>query len=173
MRHKVNLPEGTAGEFRIEKRIVDSWCGHPEPKDEYTILFCPTHEIMQDTTKEYREHAPLWENAKGDVLLAGLGIGMVHQFLIDNEDVTSVTIVEKNQEVIDLVWDHCPKNEKFRLVRADIYDWEPDSTWDVGWFDSWIGECTHEKYFKIIQDKYAKYCEQILFWEEDKHAGNI
>ena len=169
MRCKVNIPEGVSGEYRIEKQILNRWCEVSEPNDEYTILYSPTHNIMQDTTKEYREHQPLWDNAAGDVLIAGLGIGMVHQFLIDNEDVKSVTIVEKNQEVIDLVWDHCPKNEKFRLVHADIYDWEPDSTWDVGWFDSWIGECEQEEYFKLMTDKYTKYCKKIFFWKSEQN----
>ena len=167
MRYKVNIPEGSVNGFRIEKRKLDSWCGTKEPEDEYTILFDPECYIMQDTTREYREHQPLWENATGDVLIAGLGIGMVNQFLLDNENVKSVTIIEKNQQVIDIVWDHCPKNEKFRLVHADIYEWEPDSTWDVGWFDSWIGECDQEKYFELMNEKYSPYCKKILFWKSE------
>ena len=136
LRYKANIPEGCSGDFRVEKKILDEFRNCKEPLDEYTILHCATHHIMSDTTKEYREHQEFFNKAHGDVLVAGLGLGMIHQQLIENDDITSVTIVEKNQEVIDLVWEHCLKNEKFRLVHADIYEWQPDSTWDVGWFDS-------------------------------------
>ena len=167
MRYKVNIPEGCSGDFRVEKKILDEFRNCKEPLDEYTILHCATHHIMSDTTKEYREHQEFFNKAHGDVLVAGLGLGMIHQQLIENDDITSVTIVEKNQEVIDLVWEHCLKNEKFRLVHADIYEWQPDSTWDVGWFDSWIGECEQNFYFDFIEQKYGDFCKEIIFWKEE------
>jgi hypothetical protein len=59
---------------------------------------------MQDTSREYDEHDWLVQRMSGDVLIGGLGIGMIHIPLLASSDVTSVTIVEKEQDVIDLVW---------------------------------------------------------------------
>ena len=129
----------------------------------YIVPLITSCQIQQKSIETPR----VFNKAHGDVLVAGLGLGMIHQQLIENDDITSVTIVEKNQEVIDLVWEHCLKNEKFRLVHADIYEWQPDSTWDVGWFDSWIGECEQNFYFDFIEQKYGDFCKEIIFWKEE------
>ena len=45
--------------------------------------------------------------------------------------------------MIDLVWDHCAKDDRFRLIHADIYDVHFDKRndlFDVGWFDSWTSQ---------------------------------
>ena len=163
-RIKVDIPEGVSGEFRIEKIKTDHYCGSDEPLDTYTVLFNPHHNIMQDTTREYREHEDFLNDAHGDIIVAGLGLGMIHQSLIDNPNVKSVTIVEKYQEVIDMVWEHCPKDETFRLVHADIYEWTPDSNWDMGWFDSWVGENDQSEYKKLMNEHYGSVVSDIRFW---------
>ena len=165
MRIKVDIPESTSGDFRIEHTITDNYCGSPEPMDTYTVLFNEHHNIMQDTTREYREHEQFLKDAHGDVLIAGLGLGMVNQSLMDNPNVNSVTIIEKYQDVINMVWKHCPKNDKVCLVHEDIYEWRPDKKFDMGWFDSWCGENHHDEYKNIITEKYKSYCTDIRFWK--------
>ena len=163
-RIRVDIPDGVSGKFSVQKVYISYWVGSVEPKDTYTILYSSGENIMQDTTREYREHKQFLKEAHGDILVAGLGLGMINESLMNNPNVKSITIVEKNQEVIDLVWPHCPKNEKIRLVHADIYDWEPDSKWDIGWFDSWCGENQHTEYQKNMNEKYSQVCEDIQFW---------
>ncbi len=164
-RIRVNIPEGVSGNFRIEKKDTNRWAGTEEPQDTYTLLYHNDSYIMQDTTREYREHEQFLKEAHGNVIVGGLGLGMVNQSLMENPNVTSVTIIEKYQEVIDLVWQHCPKNEKIRLVHADIYEWEPDSKWDIAWFDSWCGENEHTEYQKLMNEKYGSFCKDIRFWK--------
>ena len=163
-RIEVNIPEGVLGNFQIQKINTNYWCGTDEPQDTYTILSHNGEYIMQDTTREYREHEKFLNDAHGDVFIGGLGLGMVNESLMNNPNVKSITIIEKYQEVIDLVWEHCPKNEKIRLVHADIYEWQPDSKWDIGWFDSWCGENQHKEYKKIMNEKYNSFCKDIQFW---------
>ena len=165
MRIKVNIPEGSSGDFRIEHITTDTYCGTKEPLDTYTVLFNEHHNIMQDTTREYREHEHFLKEASGDVLVTGLGLGLVNQSLMDNPNVTSVTIVEKYQEVINLVWKHCPKNGIIRLIHSDIYEWKPDCMFDIGWFDSWWGENTHKEYQKKMNELYSPYVHDIRFWK--------
>lgn len=143
-----------------------------EPYGHYTFLF---HDelgpIMHDTTHEYAEHQPLWDGATGDVLISGLGIGMVNHKLIEYPNVRSVTIVEKNQEVIDLVWNHCPKDERFVLVHADIDTWIPPegSHWDYAWFDSWIGDNSindQHEYNQMLMNRYSPFCDKMEYWKK-------
>jgi hypothetical protein len=187
-RIQVNIPTGKIGKWSIRKAIGDSPAygispmfsgimGQPstyreEPFGEYTFL---CHDdigpIMQDTTHEYIEHQPLWDEATGNVLIGGLGIGLVNEKLINYPNVTSITIVEKNQEVIDLVWNHCPKDERFSLVHADIDSWiTPEgSRWNYAWFDTWIGDNsiqTQNEYNQMLIQKYSEYCDKIGIWTQ-------
>ena len=87
--------------------------------------------------------------------------------LIQNQNITSVTIVEKYQEVVDLVWNHCPKDNRFNLVLADVETWQPTGTWDCAWFDTWIGgnPLSQQQYKELILQKYSPFCNWIGVWE--------
>ena len=188
MRYQVDIPEGSVNNFSVSHVTTSTWAGQSEPLDRYTILFYDpsgtgvnTYPIMQDTTKEFRECQEFVNNATGDVLVAGLGLGCIHIPLLNNLNVSSVTIVEKYQEVIDLVWSHCPKDDRFRIIHDDIYTWTPDRHFNVGWFDSWIGEdVTNQKlYFNFSPDyeqtmtnKYSDHCDQMFFWRSEATQNN-
>ena len=177
-RYNVDIPEGSIGDFTVKKITSNYICGRSEPLDTYTVLskemnlknsFGVYQDIMQDTIREYEEHRPLWDNATGNVLIGGLGIGFSHQKLVNNPKVTSVTVVEKHQEVIDLVWDYCSKDHTFSVICADIETWEPTQHYDVGWFDSWIPDhptMTKRKYDKFIRNKYSSSCDWIGIWQQ-------
>ena len=81
-----------------------------------------------------------------------------------NPNVTSVTIVEKYQEVIDLVWPHCPKDETFTLVHSDIKTWNPTQNFDCAWFDTWLLPEDHQTHMGYLIDKYQPYCGWIDYW---------
>ncbi len=177
-RIRVQIPPGKSGDFEIahftDTTTRNMWQTYLEMKKEsygsYTVLLkegCPMP-IMQDSEAEYNEHAPLFENATGDVLIGGLGIGFCHQKLIDNPDVTSVTIVEKYQEVVDLVWEHCPKDDRFSLVVADIEEWEPSegTSWDYAWFDTWLIDnlLDYKQHRAFMEERYGEYVTTIGSW---------
>jgi hypothetical protein len=179
-----NLPEGESGDFSIHHCTTTtgppSWQNYADFKEltggPYTVL-CQRFgnawlNIMQDSEAEYTEHNWLASRMSGDILLGGLGIGMIHIPLLASSAVTSVTIVEKYQDVIDLVWDDCAKDERFTLVCDDINTWDPDSTdglpttsWDVAWFDSWL---THDEslaqFIGRMNNKYDDYVTEIGGW---------
>ena len=104
----------------------------------------------------------------GDILIGGLGIGMIHIPLLASSDITSVTIVEKNQDVIDLVWANCAKDDRFTLIHADINTWTPPegSSWDVAWFDTWLTfDEPNSDYIARMNDRYGSYVSEIGGWE--------
>ena len=178
MKIDVNIPAGVSGDFEIAHYTKDTtdnrWPLYLNKNNEaynnYTVLLkkgCDMP-IMQDSEAEYNDHKWLWDNAKGDVLIGGLGIGMTHHILIENPNITSVTIIEKYQDVIDLVWDHCAKDDTFTLIVADIETWNPPegSSWNVGWFDTWIYDnpLTMKAYKELMHEKYGDYVELIGSW---------
>ena len=106
---------------------------------------------------------------------AGFGLGVLHQALMSNDKVKSVTIVEKYQDVIDLVWDHCAKDDRFRLIHADIYDVHFDKSndlFDVGWFDSWTSQDGVEdniadpmNYERDMRERFSDIVTDMHFWK--------
>jgi len=179
------VPNGESGDFKIQNCTTTtgegSWLNYVNYKQltggPYTVLYQKMYghwlNIMQDTEAEYSEHDWLMSRLSGDILIGGLGIGMINIPLLASSDITSVTIVEKNQDVIDLVWANCAKDDRFTIVCDDINTWDPDATdglpttsWDVGWFDTWL--TFDEKlsdYITRINNKYGSYVTEIGGWE--------
>ena len=62
--------------------------------------------MMSDTDMEKRTNYEFISNAKGDVMIAGLGIGLILHNLekkVKTGEVKSITVYEKYQDVIDLI----------------------------------------------------------------------
>ena len=183
------IPDGESGDYKVEQCTTTtgepSWLNYVNYRNisegDYTVLYRKFGEswlnIMQDTQQEYGEHDWLVERMSGDVLLGGLGIGMIHIPLLDSDDVTSVTIVEKEQDVIDLVWEHCARDERFSIVHADINTWTPpeevdedgnpiETRWDVVWMDTWL---THEEtlgeYSSRMREKCGPHSDNVGGWQ--------
>jgi spermidine synthase len=174
----VNIPEGTSGDFEIAHYTNETtdkqWQIYLQSKKEshsnYCVLTtttCP-QPIMQDSEGEYKEHQWLWNNATGDVFIGGLGIGLCNAVLISNPNITSITIIENSQDVIDLVWPHCLKDDRFNLIHANIETWIPpqDSQWDIMWFDTWCSDnpLSMQEYKDLMINKYSIHCSNIGFW---------
>jgi spermidine synthase len=65
----------------------------------------------------------------GDILVGGLGLGYLATHLSRREDITSITVIEKYADVIDMVKPYIDNN-KLTVVGADIFTWEPTGEWD-------------------------------------------
>lgn len=51
--------------------------------------------VMSDTPMEKHTNQEFLDAAHGDVLIAGLGIGLIVMPLLDDPEITSITVVEK------------------------------------------------------------------------------
>ena len=95
--------------------------------------------VMSDFHYERATCVEVVERAHGDVLVAGLGLGMILHPILGKESVRSVTVIEKYQDVVDLVLPTLPASEKLTVLLDDIYTWKPPQahSYDVIWFDIW------------------------------------
>lgn len=78
--------------------------------------------VMSDTMMEKRTNREFCDEAHGDVLVGGLGIGMILMAIQDNPAVNSITVLEKHQEVIDMVAQQLPLNKKVKIICADVFE---------------------------------------------------
>jgi hypothetical protein len=104
------------------------------PAGRYVRLFIGGQLYMSDTPTEQRENQELLDRARGDVLIAGIGMVLVP--LLANPAVTSVTVVEMDPDVVALVAPYFPE---VNVVTADFLKWSalPGVRWDTIYFDIW------------------------------------
>ncbi len=76
---------------------------------------------MSDMLMEYHTNSEFIQKAHGDVLVKGLGIWLIIIAIKDNPEVKSITIVEKHQEIIDLVFPYLPIKKDCEIVCEDIF----------------------------------------------------
>lgn len=92
--------------------------------------------MMSDTGMERISNVDFITKANGKVLVAGLGIGMIILNILDKKDVSEVIVIEKYQDVIDLVE---PKisHPKLKIICADIFEYKTNEKFDTIYFDIW------------------------------------
>jgi len=125
------LKQGQVGKFTIERAtiskgtVTDGYDRHRGKMDQIIYDFdYPIVKLtengntwMSDNPFEVESSMGAVESARGDVLIGGLGIGLLPTLMKDKVD--SIDIVELNQEVIDLVF-HQVVTEKMKIIRDDI-----------------------------------------------------
>ena len=105
--------------------------------------------VMSDTEHERQSNWDLLsESHFGDILIAGLGLGMVLLPILAREKVTSVTVIELSQDAIDLVVPRIKaaagdNADKLTVIPADIFEWKPPrgARYHTIYFDIWKDIC--------------------------------
>ncbi len=119
---------------------------------------------------------------KGKVVTFGLGIGYFAHNASIKSDVESVTIVERDPEVIEL-FEKCilPQfkyKEKIRIIKSDVIDYvrhqmkpgEFDYVYADIWHDAYDGV---EPYAAIKQEEHRFQGTEFLYWIENTLLSNI
>jgi len=187
---KVDVPIGRSGDwevsrFRVTKKEADfhnlreSIHGGRRTIKEgvYTKLTCSGKIIMSDTPAELEDHWAPARRANDDrgffdpripnnILINGLGLGVVAQACLDEPIVSHVTVVEKSSDVIFLVGKHYEKKygDRLTIVLADALKWKPPKghRYRVVWHDIWDDICADNiPEMHKLHRKYGRRC----YWQ--------
>lgn len=127
----------------------------------YVRLLYKEECVMSNTDMEKRTNMDFCINAHGDVLIGGLGIGMIILAIQDKPEVKSITVIEKNQEVIDMIATQLNFNEKVNIVCADVFEWKSERgiKYDVSYMDIWnyVSKDIYEKEMKFLKRRYTRF----------------
>jgi len=97
--------------------------------------------VMSDTPAECDENKEAVDRAAGHCLVHGLGIGVVINAMLLRDEVTKVTVIEKSQEVIDLVGPYYMDKfgDRLEIICADAHEWKSPRGMKYGvvWHDIW------------------------------------
>ncbi len=115
------------------------------PAGRYVQLTVNGELTMTDTKMERMTNYEFLNRANGRVLIAGLGLGMIVHAALGKPDVSHITVLEKYQDVVDLVAPSVERVAKRRLsiVTADALTWAAPKgqKWDTIYFDIWPNVC--------------------------------
>lgn len=116
---------------------------------------------------------PIIQNFKGNVLVFGLGLGYFPYLLLSNNNVKSVTIIEKDKEIISLykkyIYPHIDGRIAFNIIEADAYDFIKEN--DMNNYDSFFVDIWHNAndgfhlYHHFI--KLLPNTENVFYWLEN------
>lgn len=158
----VDVPEGEAGEWRVERfevteeqakrfnlGLLFGGGGNRQVKPgNYTrLMYGKAYDpVMSDTPAERRDHIPLILEAKGHVLINGLGLGMCVQACLNHPDVERVTVIEIAPDVISLVGPHYLERfgaDRLEIIEHDALTYMPPKGMRYGavWHDIWPEIC--------------------------------
>lgn len=117
--------------------------------------------VMSDTNMEKSTNSDFCINAHGDIIIGGLGIGMIIMAIQDEPEVKSITVIEKHQEVIDMVASQLDFNDKVHIICADVFEWKPERgvKYDMVYMDiwNWVNEDVYKKEMQPLKRKYARF----------------
>lgn len=180
-KYKVEVPEGSSGHWKVERFTVagnDAKFerlraafngGRYVPEGTYTWLKRSNYTVMSDTPDEIRDHLGAIGNAHGDVLINGLGLGVVLQAVARKPEVNKVTVIEKSPDVITLVAPYYTHlyGDKIEIIEDDALNFKPakGSRFDMVWNDIWDDICADNlEDMKKLHRKYGRYTDWQGSW---------
>lgn len=105
--------------------------------EKYAKLIINGELVMSETPMEHRTNSDFVLDANGDVLIGGLGLGMIILAIQDKENVSSITVVERSQDVIDAVAHQLPLNNNVKIICDNVFTYKPSSKYDCIYMDIW------------------------------------
>jgi len=191
MRFETDIPEGQSGQWKVEKLAISqeeakiynlraqiqAMQGRPfrpiEPGN-YVWLKRGEQVVMSNTPAEL-EDLGFWQSkATGQVLINGLGLGIAAEMALEKSNVTYVTVIEIDQDVIKLVYPYLQKKygDKIEVHWTDAFGWRPPRgiKYDVVWHDIWDNICSDNlEGMARLRKKYARRAVWQGFWAHSDH----
>lgn len=172
---KVSIPEGSRGLWSVRRiEIGDSVAmrlreRHFRPGTYTQLVHKRRGLVMSDTPAERYDHVGFVRAATGDVLMSGLGIGMCLGGVLQKDTVKSVTVIEIDPDVIELVAPHY-SDPRVTIINADVMSWRPSAgtQFDAVWHDIWDDICADNKsQMATLNRRYARKAKWKGCWSQD------
>lgn len=175
------------GVAKLEKYTIPEFYQYiyNTPDQEYVRLWVDGEMMMSNTNMEKRTSAEFVSNANGDVLICGLGIGLVLIPLFESKYVKSITVIEKYQDVIDCVLPQIKpydKQDKLKVICADCFEYGTKERFDTIFIDIWanINSDIYEEEMKPLKNKYIRFLKShkrtmknVFVWAEYNARYNV
>jgi len=173
---EIDIPDGKSGNWSVEtfevpKEDLSQFIsmmkdGRGVPAGTYKRLTYKGSVVMSNTPDEISDFSRFARQAKGSILINGLGLGVLLKALLDKEDITDITVIEKSEDVIKLVANHYT-DSRLNIIQADAFEYIPPKgkRYNYVWHDIWNDICTDNlKEMIILHRKYGRKCDYQYSW---------
>ena len=163
MNYQCDIPECESENWRVERftitekdasfynlRLMINFQGHRrvEPGIYTRLRYKGDYDpVMSDTPAEFNDHVEFINRAEGDILINGLGLGLVLDACLSKTSklpmrtVEHATVIEIDQELIDLVGPYylAKYPGQITIICADALEYKPERNVRFGavWHDIW------------------------------------
>lgn len=136
--HPEKKGEAELTEYEITENDYRAIIRDKIPIGKYIRLRVNNTLMMSNTPMEMATNLEFLLKAHGKVLIGGLGIGLIILPLLDNENIGHITVIEKSQDVIDLVNRQLNlPPEKVTIVCGDVFKNPQTEKFNTIYMDIW------------------------------------
>lgn len=179
MNIKVEVPDGKSGNwevktFEVPEKSVEglrlAMQGRHIKPGVYKSLSRGRTIVMSNTPAEIRDFIHVIRRARGNILINGLGLGVLLTALLEKSEVKTITIIEKSQDVINLVAPTFFDDARVTIICADAFEYQPPRgmRYNCVWHDIWDNICTDNiDEMSKLHRKYGRRCEYQDSWCRD------
>lgn len=118
--------------------------------------------------REYKEQYACYDLAYGDVLITGLGFGMLATWLAAKPEVKSVKVIEFSQEVIDLFTSSNPATDKITIELGDAKTYTTNDKFDCIFLDHFPDHSDEPIYEEVLSISKNIPHDVLWFWSLEK-----
>lgn len=171
MKINVEVPASTSGDWSVEDFTVSredaelfNVRANFQPgrrsieAGDYKKLVYKNDIIMSNTPAETRDCMYFIRIAVGNILINGLGLGIVVAALLKKPSVLSIIVIENSDDVIKLVAPSF-KDKRVKIIHMCAFDYAPPRgiKYDYVWHDIWTNICTDNlREMHKLHRKYGK-----------------
>lgn len=182
MKIDIDIPDSTYGEWKIisytvtqkeadlnNLRCTFNFSDRFVEPGTYKVLKRNDITVMSNTPAEIRDLYSVLFNAKGHILINGLGLGCIIKGLYEGPNknlIKSVTVIEISPDLINLISPYY-KYPNLNIICADAFDWKPPKNmrYNYIWHDIWDDICSANLIeMKKLHRKYSRKCEYQASW---------
>lgn len=138
---KITVKPGTWGDVSIVKNNRYLTLSHKGEE---------WHVLNIQNLREIHEQWSGYDLAYGDVLISGFGFGHMACWLANKPEVTSVTVVEISQDVLNAFLENNSLPDKVNVVIADINNYQTDKHYDCIILDHISNVIKEQSYYKDL-----------------------
>ncbi len=114
--------------------------------------------MMSDTPMERNTNEGFLREANGDVIVFGLGLGLIIIPLLSDPTIKSITVIELYQDLIDMVspiLKPLDKESRLTIIQGNAFTYKPkkEIKFDTIYFDIWQDICAddYEEHKKLMR----------------------
>ena len=186
MKIEVDVNDGISGAWRVESfevsekeaefatmRAMFSFSSRPIQAGKYKRLMRNHTVVMSNTPCEISDHLSFIYVAKrygGRILINGLGLGVCLKAILESDKVGRVTVIEKSQDVINLVGPTFGGDIRVEIINSDAFSYKPPKgiRYSAVWHDIWDNICADNlPEMHKLHRKYGRRCDWQGSWARE------